>query len=282
MKSWLSALLLASTVLWPAFGRAADLAPAPTAVPSQGTSSIYIVTVTANGQAMPSFPGSDRFTGIGYPSVTFRRSDEPARFTAPDDGISLSFLERPDFRIGVVGRYQSGRYLSDDRRLLGLRKVDWDIEPGVFFEYFPVSFIRARLEVRHGVRDGIGFVGNAGIDFIRPYNNFTFSLGPRINFGDDDYVRRYFGVTATEAALNGRLSAFNPRGGVTGVGALGSATYAWTERVSTTGYVQYTRLIGDAGRSPIPRRIGSDDQFIFGASISYSFAYAPSRPFEIR
>lgn len=280
MKLRLSMLCLASILMGLGTARAADYAPRATAIPSQGTSDIYIVTVMANGQAMPSFPGSDRFTGVGFPSLTFRRSDEPARFIAPDDGIGLSFLDRPDFRIGVVGRYQSGRYLSDDRRLFGLRKVDWDIEPGIFLEYFPVSFIRARLEVRHGVRDGIGFVGNAGIDYVQPYDKFTFSLGPRVNFGDDDYVRRYFGVTAGEAALSGRVTPFRPDGGVTGIGALGSASYAWSDRVSTTGYVQYTRLIGDAGRSPIPRRIGSDDQFVFGASVSYSFAFDPGRPFQ--
>lgn len=276
----LSALVIASIGLWAACAAAADLAPAPTAIPSQGTSDLYIVTLTANGQAMPRFPGSDRFTGIGFPSVTFRRSDEPARFSAPDDGVSLSFLERPDFRIGVVGRYVSGRYRSDDQRLTGLRKVDFDIEPGIFIEYFPVSFLRARIEVRHGVRDGIGFTGNAGIDAIQPYNRFTFSVGPRLSFGDDSFVRRYFGVTAAEAVLNGRLTPFRPDGGLTGVGGLGAVTYSWSDRVSTTAYAQYIRLVEDAGRSPIPRRIGSDDQFVFGASISYSFAVSPSRLFQ--
>lgn len=276
----LSTLVMASIGLWAAPTRAADLAPAPTALPSRGTSDLYIVTLTANGQAMPRFPGSDRFTGIGFPSVTFRRSDEPARFSAPDDGISLSFLDRPDFRIGVVGRYVSGRYLSDDRRLVGLRKVDWDIEPGFFIEYFPVSFLRARLEVRHGVRDGIGFSGNAGIDAIQPVDRFTFSVGPRLSFGDDSFVRRYFGVTATEAALNGRVTPFRPDGGLTGVGALGAVTCAWSDRVSTTAYAQFTRLVEDAGRSPIPKRLGSDDQFVFGASLSYSFAVSPSRLFQ--
>ena len=64
---------------------------------------LYIVTVNANLKADPRFPGSDRLTLLGYPSMSLRRAGEPQRFTAPDDGLSFSFLELPFLRFGVVG-----------------------------------------------------------------------------------------------------------------------------------------------------------------------------------
>lgn len=272
MRFLFAAVSAALVALAPTLASAADAPPRFTRPPPAGTSDTYVVTITANGQFTPRFPGSRDLTGVVYPSLSFRRSDEPQRFTAPDDGISISFLDDPSFRIGPVARYQSGRYLEDDRRLFGLRKLNWDVEGGVFAEYWPLSFIRTRLEVRHGFRDGSGFVGNVGVDFLQPYDRFTFSLGPRLTFGDDDYVQRYFGVTPLEAARS-RFTRFRPDGGITSVGLLGAVTYTWNESWATTGYVGYNRLTGDVADSPIVRQIGSRDQLTFGAKLSYSFNF---------
>jgi outer membrane scaffolding protein for murein synthesis (MipA/OmpV family) len=272
------AALLASMAICPGLGLAADLRPSDSTPMPRGSSDTYIVTFTANGQFEPSFPGSDKLTGMVYPAISIRRADEPPRFAAPDDGFSFSFLDTPNLRIGVVGRYESGRYLEDDRRLFGLRKVPWDIELGGFVEYWPVSFLRARIELRHGTRDSIGFVGNAGIDFVQRIDKFTVSLGPRLTFADSDYNRAYFGVSSNEAALNGRVTPYRANGGINSVGALAALTYQWNETWATTGYAGYNRLVSNAADSPIVRRIGSENQFTVGASISYSFAWNP--PFK--
>lgn len=272
------AALVASLAICPAAGLAADLRPDDAVPLPKGSSDTYIVTLTANGQFEPTFPGSDKLTGMIYPAISIRRADEPPRFAAPDDGFSVSFLDTSNFRIGVVGRYQSGRYLDDDRRLFGLHKIPWDVELGGFVEYWPVSWVRARLELRHGVRDSIGFVGNAGIDFVRRVDKFTFSLGPRMAFADSDYNQTYFGVRPYEAALNGRVTPYRAAGGINSFGALGAVTYQWNENWATTAYAGYNRLVSHAADSPIVQRIGSENQFTVGASVSYSFAWNP--PFK--
>ncbi len=271
-----AALLVASLVAGAGSAGAADLGSLRTMRPVADASGTYVVTLTANGQFLPRFPGSDKLTGVVYPSVNIRRIEEPARFAAPDDGFSISVLDdNPDVRFGPVIRVQAGRYLSDDRRLLGLRKLNWSVEPGAFFEYFPVSFIRTRVELRYSLNGVEGLVGNAGIDFILPFQRFTFSLGPRINFADATYMRGYFGVRPSEAVINGLLPAYRPGAGIVSTGLLGAVSYKWNETYMTTAYVGYNRLIDEAGRSPIPRRLGSRDQLTFGASLSYSFNYTP-------
>lgn len=243
-------------------------APAP-------TSDTYIVTLNANGIVSPSFAGSDRLSGAAFPSLSFRRAGEPARFAAPDDGISISILENPTFRAGAVFRLQAGRYLADDKLLFGLRKLNFDIESGVFVEYWPVSFIRARMEVRHGFREDSGFTGLVGVDYVQPFGQFVVSIGPRLYLGDKRYTDRLFGVRPEEAALNGLVTPYSAGGGLTGAGVTGAITYQWNDTWSTTGYVNYKRLTGDAGDSPIVTKIGSKDQYTFGAKVSYSFGFTP-------
>lgn len=271
-----AALVFGALALGCGAAGAADLGSLRTMRPQPDASGEYVVTLTANGQFLPRFPGSDKLIGVIYPAVNIRRAEELPRFAAPDDGFSISVLDDdPSVRFGPVARVQAGRYLDDDRRLFGLRKLNFSVEPGAFIEYFPVSFIRGRLEVRYSLNGAEGFVGNAGVDFIRPYGRFTFSLGPRVSFADAVYMRSYFGVRPAEAAINGLLPAYRPGAGFVSAGVLGAVTYQWNETWATTGYVGYNRLVDDAARSPIPRQIGSRDQLTFGASVSYSFNFTP-------
>ena len=233
----------------------------------------WIVTVSGNAVAQPRFPGSREYAGFGFPSVDFRRAGEPVRFSAPDDGVSFTLFESPIFRFGPVARFQAGRYLSDDRRrLFGLNKIDWAVEPGAFFEFWPTQFLRTRVELRRGVNGHHGFVGSLGADYVQPLGALTLSIGPRFQYGDEAFNSKYFSVSPLEAALNGQVTPYSAGGGFNTVGVLAAATYTLDERWAVTGYGGYNRLVGDSGRSPIVRRLGTPDQFTFGAKVSYSFS----------
>lgn len=257
----------------PAGAHGADYQPAGTPVPPDPVSSGYIVTVTGTVQAEPRFPGSDRFTVFGYPGIDFRRVGEAERFTAPDDGFGITLFESPFFRFGPVARYRGGRDRDDGRELAGLRTVDWTIEGGAFLEIWPVEFLRARGEIRYGFLGHEGVVGNVGLDLFHQYGAFTVTLGPRLAFGDERFTDEFFGVTRAEAKRNGRVTPFDPDGGVTSAGGLASVSYRWSQQVSTTAFAGYDRLVEDAGRSPIPRKLGSRDQYTLGASLHYSFHF---------
>jgi outer membrane protein len=231
----------------------------------------WIVTLKGNVQVGPSYPGADDFSVFAYPSVSFRRAGVPQRFSAPDDGLSFSLLDDAALRFGAVGRFQGGRYLEDDRRLFGLRKIDWAVEPGLFVEYWPVEFLRARAEVRRGFNGHEGFVADLGLDVVQRFGALTVSAGPRLSLGDSEFTRTYFGVTPVEAALNGEVTAYRPSGGITSVGATAAATYDWSAQWSSTAFVTYGRLVSDAADSPIVKRYGSENQVGLGLSLSYSF-----------
>jgi len=243
----------------------------PTFFTPEAFPSGWIVTVKANLRAQPSYPGADDLSFIGYPSLSFRRAGTVERFSAPDDGLSFSFLDDSAFRFGAVGRFQGGRYYEDNEELFGLKKIDWAIEPGVFVEYWITDFLRARGELRHGINGHHGFVADLGLDVVQTFGAFTVSAGPRLSLGDGDFTRTYFGVTPVEAAINGQVEAYRPSGGITSVGATASASYKWSEQWSTTAFVTYQHLVGDAADSPIVREFGSESQVGLGLTVSYSF-----------
>lgn len=233
----------------------------------------WILSLRANLAAGPKWPGSDKLGFIGYPSASLKRAGSANRFEAPDDGIGLALIDEGVFRIGPVARFVGGRYASQDARLAGLRKIQWGAEFGAFAEFWPVQdVLRARLEVRQGVRAHDGIVADLGLDAIYRIGNNTLSLGPRLSAGSRRYVDRFYGVTASEAIANGLVNAYAPEGGATSVGAMAAVNTTWSPSWSTSVYAGYKRLVGDAAQSPITRGLGSPNQYSFGATATYSFS----------
>lgn len=237
----------------------------------------WIATVSANINVGPSFRGSDKYTFTPYPLVSIRRGGQARRPDIPGDGADIDLLNHQYFSFGPVARYRSGRYFADDRKLFGLRKLPWTIEGGVFAEVWPTHNLRARVEARHGFRDEDGWVVDFGGDFVQPFGQFTFTIGPRVSWASGKLARNSYGVTEYEASLNNLvfpqhgLHAFKPQSGIQSAGAAASLTYQISDAWSATATATYNRLVGDAGKSPIVRRLGDRNQFNFGLSAAYSF-----------
>src|SRR5919112_1832031 len=163
--------------------RAADVAEVPRAdamfAPVPVASDEWIVTVRGTVSIAPRFEGSDRFGLFAFPGLGFRRASQPVQFSAPDDGADFAVYRQNGFSIGPVARFRPGRYLNDDARLFGLHDVRWSVEPGVFVEYWATPEIRARAELRHGVRGREGFVADFGVDWVSRLGAFTAAVGPR-------------------------------------------------------------------------------------------------------
>jgi outer membrane protein len=243
----------------------------PMFTPVPVASDEWVVTLRATVSAAPKFEGSDRFGLFAFPGLGLRRAGEPVQFSAPDDGADFALYRQNGFSVGPVARFRPGRYLSDDARLFGLHDVRWSIEPGVFVEYWATPSIRARAELRHGMRGRDGFVADFGVDWVSRLGAFTAALGPRLRIADAAYQRDYYGVSFAEAALSGRFAPYRPGGSVNSVGAAASLGYQWSEAWGTTVFAGYRRLMSEAERSPIVRTIGTPNQFELGASVSYSF-----------
>jgi outer membrane scaffolding protein for murein synthesis (MipA/OmpV family) len=54
----------------------------------------------------------------------------------------------------------------------------------------------------------------------------------------------------------------------------GAVTWKTTEKITTSAFVEYSRLLGPAADSSIVRQGGSADQVLVGASATYRFDFS--------
>ena len=254
---------------FPALSLAAD-APAPVLAPDPASG--WIITLGGSAQVGPKYDGASKAGFSGIPAFSWRRANEPAKFSAPDDSLDLALVDENRFSFGPAASFRPGRYSGSDPRLRGLRDVPWTIEAGGFAEFWPVlDRLRTRVEVKRGFHGHRGFVADASVDWVEKFGRLTLSGGPRLEIGDTRYARTYFAVTPAEAALNGFLTPFDLRGGAKTAGLATALSYELTPQWTTTAYARYDRIVGNASRSPIVRYPGQRDQLTLGVGATYSF-----------
>lgn len=241
------------------------------------SSAAWVVTLSANGTFSPNFRGAKEMTFTPYPMLGISRGGSKRRPDIPGDSFSFDLLDSTNFSLGPVARYQPGRYRSDDLKLFGLRKNDWTLQGGAYIEFWPSHNFRARVEGRHGFRDEDGWVVDFAADFVQTIDRLTMTLGPRARWNSNKEMNHRYGVTLSEAAThnlvfpNHAVYAYKPESGFESAGAAASVSYQFTDQWKATATAGYDRLIGDAGRSPIVRRIGDRNQYTFGLKAAYSF-----------
>ena len=253
------------------------VAPALAPVVAKATDDTLLVTLQAKLMLTPDYPGAARYSPIGYPSLSFRWKSEPEIWSSPDDRLSVRLYSTPFFAIGPVLNYQGGRYdmMQALGPLKGVHDVPWTLEAGIFADLWLLQdSIRIRGDIRHGFRSDDGLVGTLGGDWIKKYQRFTFGVGPRLKFGDRRFMNDLFGVSAADHLAMPALRPYKPIGGLYSAGLSASATYKQSEPGSYTVHGGYDRLTEQAADSPIVNVSGSRDQWIAGATASYTFEVA--------
>lgn len=218
------------------------------------------------------FPGSDELAATFKPIFSFRRPDEREWLSLPSDKGGPALFKTDNFRFGPSFNIVGERKASDSTILKGLGDVDTAYEVGAFAEFWPVTWLRTRLELRRGFEGHEGFVTDIAADAVwDATDRMRFTLGPRLSLANKDYMQTYYGVTGLQSASSG-LKRFDAAGGLQSASIAASVRYKWTDQWATHGYAEVGRLLGDAGKSPIVDR-GSDTTLTVGAALSYSFTF---------
>jgi len=248
------------------------LPPPPFTVPFlPSPSGLWTVTVGVDGELMPDFEGAKAYMLSPVPIFSVRRAGTPDRFRSPRDGASLTLVEFDGFHAGPVGRLRPARNAADNAALTGLGDVNMALELGGFAEYFPVDWLRARVEVRQGFGGHHGVVADLSADVIVPVmQRLMWSAGPRFTLEDTRATAPYFGINAAQAMASG-LAMFDAKGGAHSVGAGTQVRYQINPQWEAHSYVEYDRLLGAAAASPLVTQRGSPNQVTVGLGASYSF-----------
>lgn len=246
---------------------ALSLAGAATAAHAEGG---WIVSVGAKASVSPPYEGADHFVTRPSPTLSVTRADKPYRFTPLDGGTTFSLIDSKYVVFGPMARFLYGR--GDQGQLVGLKKVDWAIEPGAFLDLWPTKWLRLHGEARHGFIGHHGVVGDIGADLVYQGKRWDFSVGPRMGFGDQDYFERYFGVTPAENRASPLIkTAYFPDGGRRYTGVEFGTAYHLTNRFTIKGDVGYHELADQAALSPIVQVAGEKQQYT--ASLGFSWAF---------
>lgn len=251
--------------------RAVALASTLLAVPAlaQETEEPRKVRISLGAQAVPSYPGSDKFSIRPLFDVSAARGDDLYEFEAPDESFGFSILRSGDLSVGPSLNLEGSRTASDVGA--DLTKVGFTVEAGAFAQYALSDSFRLRAEVRRGLGGHEGWIGNIGADFVaREGNDWLLSAGPRVTLVDRNYSNAYFSVTPEDSATSG-LPVYSADGGIQSVGATVGYLRQFSARWGIYSYAKYDRLVGDAANSPIVLQYGSRDQFSGGLALSYTF-----------
>ncbi|HEX4410419.1 MAG TPA: MipA/OmpV family protein [Xanthobacteraceae bacterium] len=284
LKSWIAIALAAVAV--PSLAVAADL-PAPAAPPSAPAAYAppvpdWIVTIGAEGRIVPAWAGAtdSKPALTGFPLFSVRKQGSPPDFPGARDSIGFSIFDIGPVKIGPAFKFIWKREAGDYRELNGLGDVDYALQAGAFAEYWPVSWLRLRGEVRQGFGGEKGVTGDLFLDAVVPVAQWTFSAGPRMTLQSTAANSPYFSITATQSANSGVaglpiLPAYRAGGGVYSYGAGTMVQYAFNQQWTVHALFEYEHLTGSVADSPLVIQRGSPDQFTYGLGATYSFSMHP-------
>lgn len=234
----------------------------------------WYVSIGAAGFVAPDFEGSSHSKLQFSPLISVGRQGPGPRFSSRNDNPSFALIENDAFRAGIVGKLITKRDDDTSGALVGLATVPWGLEVGGFAEVYPTDWLRARAEVRQGIRSHDGIVADVAVDaFTDLTPELRLSAGPRATVASQGYYDAYYGVSAKQSAASG-LSQYDPGDGIQSVGAGAALTWQATENISTSSFVEYRHLTGPAGDSSLVRERGSRNQLLIGVSATYKFNFS--------
>jgi len=240
-------------------------------------------TLALGGGALlsPNYLGDDAYSLSVVPYIRVTKGD---RFTASvQEGLKYVAFKGEDFRAGPrvslgFGRQEDGGStfrIAGNRTndLLGLGDIDPSLSFGGFAE-LDIGKLTASANLEKAVTGHKGLTGGIAVNYKgiirRKGPPIIYSLGPKLDFADDKYQTAYFGINTPQSIASG-LTEYNASGGVVSYGASMTVIFPITDDVATTFISSYTRLVGDAARSPLVQERGSKNQGFVGLVTTFSF-----------
>ena len=233
---------------------------------------LWTVTIGAGGNFRPDFEGTTHDLLRPVPIFSVQRAGSRQQFIGPRDGAGIALFDTGGFRAGPVVTSLSSRKAGSDSALNGLHDVNTTIEFGGFVEYFPVDWVRARVEVRRGFGGSDGVFADLFADAIDAGVGSP-DLGPpaRGCHSSIHMVRRLSSVSIRPKRRHRGCPCSMPRADcIRSAPGRNCATRSRRNGRSIP-MSRYQRLTGDAAASPLITQRGSPNQTTFSIGGSYSF-----------
>lgn len=285
-----SALLMCAAAMpvVPAWAQSSDEA-APVERPATVFDGDYLTIGIAGGVA-PSYEGSDDY--VFFPGGALLGSVSGIEFQTRGPGLNVDLV--PDARdasygiiAGPVIRLRADRDVKPssikEPAVAALGRLDTAVEIGGELGVKmpkvlnPYDSLTASVEARWDVAGAHkGRIIAPRVTYFTPLSrSLAASLSVQAEHIDDSYADYYFTVTPAGATASG-LTPFQADGGWKSVGGNLFLAADLDGDITNGGWgafanMNYSRLTGDAGQSPIARDVGSRNQFFALIGVGYTF-----------
>ncbi len=178
-------------------------------------------------------------------------------FASTTRGIGGYIVSTDSFRLSGALGYAAGRDEKDGKRgsgkanlLRGLGDIDASAALSLDAEY-EVSFFTLGLSAKQLMGGSEGFTLTASLGGKLPVTDrLMLGLELQSTWADSVYMRDYFGISNAQSRRSGRAG-FTPEAGIKDIGATLTAMYTISPSTSLMISAGLSRLIGDAGKSPL-------------------------------
>ena len=213
------------------------------------------------------FSGSDAPRANVFPTLEYQWAN--GWFAGTNRGVGYNFSKSPTLQYGFGLGYDLGRKESDRGALAGMGSIDSKVEYGAFLNYAPDRNWRLSSVLRYGSGDtGQGATANFGANYaidIAP--QWRLDVGVSTTWANASYMQSYFGVNAAQSLTSGHAE-YSPASGIRDVGTGLNLSYQLTPKISVSGGLQASSLVGDAKNSLI---VTSPHSVSGSLSIGYAF-----------
>ena len=271
-----------------AFAQAQEADSSKAEVPDRGVFAGDWLTLGIGGGYGPSYEGSDDYTL--FPAPLAQGSLSGFDFGARGPGLYVDLVRDSNaegnvkFLAGPLVRVRTDRNNNiKDPVVRSLGKEDVAIEigatVGVSFSKVlnPFDSLTLSTDIQWDVAKAHrGRLISPNISYSTPLSTAIFTnLSLSATHVDGNYADTYFSIDAAGSAASG-LPVFDAKGGWKSYGAslLGGVDLSGDVRDGgwgVFGLVSYSRLTGDAKRSPVTAIRGDADQWFLAGGISYTF-----------
>jgi outer membrane scaffolding protein for murein synthesis (MipA/OmpV family) len=190
-------------------------------------------------------------------------------FAGSNRGMGYNFSKDPALQYGLGLGLDLGRKESATGALTGMGSIASKVEYGTFLNYTPDRNWRLSSVLRYGSGDtGQGATANFGVNYaldIAP--QWRLDVGVSTTWANAQSMQSYFGVSAAQSLTSGHAE-YSPSSGIRDVGSSLNLSYQLTPKISITGGLKASSLVGDAMNSPIVTRPHS-----VSGSLSLGYAF---------
>lgn len=231
----------------------AQTPPQPAA--AQPAASAWSFSLGAGAMVAPRYEGSDRLAVGALPLAEISWKDRI--FLSSSRGLGGYIVSTDAFKLSAAVGYDGGRDEKDGKRksgkpnlLRGLGDIDASAVLNLSAEY-EYSFFTAGLTASRYIGGSDGFTMTASLGAKVPVTDrLALGLDVHSTWADSAYMGDYFGISAGQSRRSGRAK-FNAEAGIKDVGATLTAIYKINDSMSLMLSGGLSRLIGDAGKSPV-------------------------------